>query len=214
MSRRYSRADRLISQLDSAMRTMSGANGQPRRDAPATPPGTENRSRAPLRTVHNSLTASLGVHAGQQVGLKAASMRRQNEQRIESGKRALNQTVDALRDRDVEPSPASAMLYAGGFTLGLFSSVLGSERAARSIVLDTARRQRQTLQKTMDELGAESESKLPDTTLRDCVDQIAHTAGAYDQHNNDMGGMATSNSRVSRPVSRLLDAAGKVIEGK
>jgi ubiquinone biosynthesis monooxygenase Coq7 len=205
MSIALNRADRLLSALDGALKTVAGSTHAARPvPRPATEPAAltaeERRlSGALMRVNHVGEVCAQAMYQAQALTTRDAALAGHFEQAARDEADHLAWTRTRLAELDARPSVLNPLWYAGAFAVGLVAGRFG-DRASLGFVVETERQVEQHLARHLDRLPA------ADTASRAVVAQMRD-----DEARHGDAARAAGGASLPAPVRGLMRLAAAVM---
>lgn len=204
--RNFTIADRMIINLDRAVRSLSGSGtaegrespGRSREEAPL-PAGERRRSAGLMRVNHAGEVAAQALYHGQALTAGNPALRAAMEQAAREEEDHLNWCRERLAQLESHTSALDPLWYAGGFACGALAGLAG-ERVNLGFLAET---ERQVVRHLDDHLGRLPES---DHRSRAILEQMREDEAAH-------AGTAEAHGAVEMPgfVRRAMKTASRVM---
>lgn len=199
--------DRLITSLDNALRTLTGAvhasrpnpAGPVTGDTPALDEAQRREAGALMRVNHVGEVCAQALYQAQALTARSPGLRRQMQQAAREEIDHLAWTQQRLTELGDRPSLLNPLWYAGAFGIGLVAGRFG-DRTSLGFVIETERQVEQHLAGHLDRLPA------TDTRSRAIVDEMKADEA---RHADDA--LAAGGRELPRPVAWLMRGAAKVM---
>jgi ubiquinone biosynthesis monooxygenase Coq7 len=199
--------DRLITSLDNALRTLSGAvrAARPnpadalRGEAPALDEAQQREAGALMRVNHVGEVCAQALYQAQALTARSPALRRQMQQAAREEIDHLAWTQQRLAELGDRPSLLNPLWYAGAFGIGLVAGRFG-DRTSLGFVIETERQVEQHL--------ASHLSRLPESDGRSRA--IVDVMKADEARHAD-DALSAGGAELPRPVAWLMRGAAQVM---
>lgn len=199
--------DRILSSLDNALRTLSGAV-HAARPMPAVPASSEPLDAAErrlagalMRVNHVGEVCAQALYQAQALTARSPALRQQMEQAAREETDHLAWTQQRLQELGDRPSLLNPLWYAGAFGIGVLAGRLG-DATSLGFVVETERQVEQHLASHLDRLPAQdARSRAVVALMKE--DEARHADQA----------LAAGAAPLPAPVRWLMRGAAKVMTG-
>lgn len=204
-SRQYSLLDRLLGQVDQALRTVASEARAERPNPAATVAGGEltdaERSRAAglMRVNHAGEVAAQALYYGQALTASSPATRTALLKAAQEEGDHLAWCAERIAELGSHTSVVNPLWYAGSFTIGAVAGLAG-DRLSLGFVAETERQVEQHLSSHLDRLPA------PDQRSRAIVTQMQMDERAHGRHAVEAGGV-----QLPRVIQRLMRATARIM---